>query len=673
MNPTLASAIRHTRMTDADLKSAVLSSAQDSIGWRDSRLSSDRARALDLYYGRPFGNEMEGRSQVVSTDVADVVEWILPSLLRIFAGGSEVVRFEPTGPEDEEMARQASDYVNHIFNVDNPGFQILHSWFKDALLQKNGVVKVWWDESQEVNVERYARLAEPELVMLLADPDVQPVAHADHGDGFADITVQRRRPGGRVRITPVPTEEFLISRDARDLDSARFVGHRVLRTASDLIDDGFPRALVERLPAGGGLAWNAEALARMPDNDIGWPELGAESDPANRKIEVVEAYLRIDFDGDGIAELRQVTLAGDEVLVNQPVDAVPFADLTPIPMPHTWIGRSVADLVGDLQLIKSTILRQMLDNLYLANNARVEVVQDQVNLDDLLTSRPGGIVRVRQPGAVRPLVVPSIAGAAMPMLEFLDSVRENRTGVTRYNQGLDANSLNKTATGITSIMSASQQRLELVARVFAETGVKRLFKLILRLVARHQQAARIVRLRNAWVPMDPRSWNSGMDCTVTVGLGTGNREQTLGHMQILLNTMREVVTLQGGIGGPLVTFAQVRNVLTRYVEALGLKDSGQFFAEEVEAPAPPSAPEPDPAATAMELKLAELQAKAQLDQAKLALEARRIDIEERKAAHAAAIDASRLADGGQSELARALSELATVLQRLAVPVQDSTH
>ena len=618
-------------MTPDELRAAVIAAAEQAVGWRDGRLARERARALDLYYARPLGNEVEGRSHVVSTDVADTVEWIMPSLMRIFASGSEIVRFEPVGPEDEAAARQATDYVNHVFQVDNPGFRILYTWFKDALLQRNGILKIWWDAARDVTTERYEGLADQELAILLGDPDVEPVAYTRRPDGGHDVVVRRRRQAGRVRVTPVPPEEFLISREARDLDDARFVGHRVQRTASDLVADGFPRSLVDRLPAGEDWLQNAESVARRRDGDGVWPALDDPADAAGRRITVIEGYLRVDFDGDGISELRQVTVAGNELLVNEPVDMVPFADLTPILMPHTWIGRSIADLVSDIQIIKSIVLRQALDNLYLVNNARIEVVEEQVNLDDLLTARPGGVVRVKQPGAIRPLDVPPVFQSALGMVEYLDSVRENRTGVTRYNQGLHADTLNKTASGINRIMTAAEQRLELVARLFAETGVKRLFRLILRQVAKHQQGARILRLENRWVPMDPRSWNEQMDCTVTVGIGTGSRELTLASTSQLLALIEKIVALQGGVNGPIVGLEQVHNALVQLVEAMGLKGAERFFMDPANRPPPPlpqpPAPSPDKQLDA-QVKLAELRVSSEIEQAKLRLAARRAALEE---------------------------------------------
>lgn len=607
-------------MNDSDLKAIFRAEERSSLSYIGGQLSADRAKAMDYYFQSPFGNEVEGRSQVVTSDVADTVDWILPSLLRIFTAGPEVVRFDPTGPEDEEQAAQATDYVNYVFNVENPGFMILHAWFKDALLQKNGIVKIARDDSEKPTISNYPRLAPEEAELMAGDADVTVISRTENEDGTVGVSLRKSKEYGCTVVSGVPPEEFLISRDARTIDDARFVGHRVRKLASDLVADGYSRSLVDRIP-GDETAENTaetESRSRYEDNDTGLN--AASMDRSTRQIIVTEGYLRVDYDGDGIAELRMVTMAGEEILENEPVDVVPFADLTPIPMSHKWTGRGVADLVMDLQLIRSTILRQMLDNLYLVNNARMEVVSDQVNLDDLLTSRPGGIVRTRAPGMVKPLEVPPVFQHGFPVLEWLSSEKEKRTGVTSYNQGLDANSLNKTATGITNILAQAQQRIELIARIFAETGVRRLFKMILSFEQKFSRREKIIRLRNKWVPMDPRNWSTEMDCSVAVGLGTGNKDQMLGQLMNIGGIMKEYIALQGGVDGPFVTRNNLWSWNKRVAENAGFKSPEEFFSDPTQ-PGPDGQMQPakaqDPAAMAEQMK-AQIEAeKIRIDQARL--------------------------------------------------------
>jgi hypothetical protein len=638
-----------TKMHESALQGLLAAEIEDALAYIAGSVGPQRQKALDYYLGEPFGNEVEGRSRVVSTDVADTIEWILPSLLKVFTAGDEAVRFEPTGPEDEAAAKQATDYVNWIFSRDNPGFLILYTLFKDALLQKNGIAKVWWEESAEAERQTYLGKTFEEMQLVLADPDVEPIEHSERaGTGLGpdgapagvsdgapailhDFTVRRTRRRGAVRIAAVPPEELLIARRARSIEEAGFVAHRVRRTVSELVAQGYDRALIERLAETGEPAADPEVAARAAhdgDERLAGPGLN----PAMRPVWVTECYIRVDWDGDGIAERRKVTVAGGacEILDNEAVDSVPFVSLTPIVMPHRFFGLSMADLVMDLQLIKSTILRQILDNLYLSNNGR-HVVSDQVNLDDMLTARPGGIIRLRNgalpsQGHVLPLDTPLAAAQAFPMLEYVDGVRENRTGVTRYNQGLDADALNKTASGLSQIMSAAQQRMELIARVFAETGVRELFRKVLELVCKRQSAPRILRLRNRWVAMDPREWDAGMDMSINVGLGTGNKDQMLAHLQTLLGIQQKAVELQGGADGPIVTLPNIYNTLTKLVENAGLKSPDAFFTDPSQADSSKAGPPPSAAAQpAADPAILALRQQAAFDAARLDLERRKLE------------------------------------------------
>ncbi|HEX4569950.1 MAG TPA: hypothetical protein VH184_05970 [Dongiaceae bacterium] len=304
-----------------------------------------------------------------------------------------------------------------------------------------------------------------------------------------------------------------------------------------------------------------------------------------------------------------------KLLDNEEIDSLPFRAWTPIPQPHKFFGLSLADLTMDLQLAQSTVVRQLLDNMYRVNNGR-SAISGKVNIEDMLTVRPGGLVRMTDPNAlpeghIMPLVTPPLGNMAYPLLEFLDGKQESRTGITRYNQGLDANTLNKTATGINTITGYAQQRQELIARNAAEMLVAGIFKSILELVCKHQQEPRIIRLRNQWVPMDPREWQDQMDVTVTVGLGTGNKDQQLGHLMMILQVQREAMA-QLGPGNPLVGLENIYHTLEKICENAGLKTANPYFRDpgsahapafaEATAGGPASAPPPDPRALAAQGK-----------------------------------------------------------------------
>lgn len=613
-------------MTDEAVRAAAARRVAEAVGYLDSTLSAQREQALKYYRGDPFGNEVEGRSQVVTREVAQHVDGQLPQLMRVFAAGDEVVRFQPSEPGDEAGADQATDYCNWVWDQ-NEGFTLFHTWFKDALLFKLGVVKIWWDEAVEVTRERYVGLTDAQLAAIQGDADIevgevtteQAVAPGPDGalalTNAHDVLVTRRNKRGRVRIAPVPPEEFLFGRRAKSDRDADILAHRRRMSISDLIAMGYDRALVEQAGTDGEAATTSEVLTRFRDIDES-PLRGTdgESEDATREVEVIEAYLRLDRDGDGIAELLKVCYSGAVVFEIEEVDDHPFAALTPIPMPHRMVGQSTADQVMDLQLVKSTIQRQVLDNLYLQNAPQMGAVESQVNLDDLLTRRPGGVVRMKQPGAIFPLPVQSAGPEPYQMLEMLDAQGEQRTGVTRYNQGLDADSLNKTARGIGMIQQAGNLRIELIARVFAETGVRRAFRRVLALACQHHTAPQMIRLRGQWVEMDPRTWNSGMDLSVSVGLGTGNRDQMVAHMMTLLQLDAQIIAMQGGPAGPLVTLGNVYAKLRELVKSAGLKGVEQFYTDPAAAQMQPQEPKPDP-------KMIEVQAKMALAQQEAAQEA----------------------------------------------------
>ena len=656
-------------MNEQELRALLDAEVHNAAGYLNGDLSARRRKAMDYYLGEPFGNEVEGQSQVVSTDVADTIEWILPALLKIFSSGDETVRFDPQGPEDEEAAKQATEYVNWIFNRDNPGFLILYSLFKDALLQKNGVAKVWWEDRTDYEEDRVVDLPDDAWSLKAMErADWEITEHEERpADGFADdpfaprlhsALFRKEISKGTVKIVNVPPEEFLISRRARSIGDAAYVGHRVRRTASELIEDGYDRAVVDGLPEDD---WDVTEETQARDRNV--DEFGFEpsstANQAMRKVWVYESYVKVDWDDDGIAEMRKVTHAGSSNTIlkrkgkadNVPWEGPrPFVSVTPVIMPHRFFGLSVADLVMDLQLIKSTVLRQILTNLYLVNNGR-HVISDQVNLDDLLTSRPGGVVRLApgarpQEGHVLPLTTPLVAAQAFPMLEYLDSVRENRTGVTRYNQGIDANSLNKTASGITQIMSAAQQRIELIARVFAETGVKDLFALVMHLVRTYQDRERVIRLRNQWVPIDPGRWKGDFDLSINVGLGTGNRDQMLGHLMTIATMQEKIIAFQGGADGPLVKLEHVHNTLEAIASNMGFRSADKFVADPAQEQAQPQPPRPDP-------MMAKAQAEMQVEQAKAEAEMR---LAETKARHAMEMDRMKVEADIALDRAKAMAD-----------------
>lgn len=633
-------------MLDSGTVKGILENEIDnSIGYLDTETTEARQKALEYYLRNPYGNEVEGRSQIVTGEVAEAIDGALPQLIRVFTTTEDIVYFEPKSPGDENSAKQATDYCNWVFYRENDGLLILHNWFKDALLQKVGIVKSYWDERQNITKESYENLTEDELALLLSDQSLEVVKQEteieEDVDMFGNVVqrtsyevyVQRKEDYGCVKIENVPPEEFLICKSARTIEEANFVAHRRLMTRSDLIAMGYDKEIVDTLPTYNDLEFSEERVARFPDGEQ--PDQNNSLDFSMQTVEVYECYIRIDEDEDGIAEMRRIVYCGSEILEDEECDYVPFHSICPIPIPHKFFGQSLADRVMDIQLEKSTITRQSLDNMYLTNNARIGAVDGQVNLDDLLNATPGGVIRMKSINALQPLQVPSVFGQAMPMLEYLDNVQAKRTGVNEAQQGLDPDVLsNVTAAAVAAMMKSNSGKLEMIARIFAETGVKSLFKGILHLMTKYQEKPRIVRMRGEYVSFDPRTWANQYDISVNVGLGSGDRDQKLTMLQMILAKQEQI--LQGyGPSNPLVSIGQYRNTLAKFIEAAGFKDAGEFVNEippEVNAQlSQPQPPAPDAQAEVAQM-LAQVerektQAKAQIDAAKLDLERQTLEAE----------------------------------------------
>ena len=601
-------------LDEDQLKALIEGEIQTSVGWLGGKISEDREKAMDYYYGEPFGNELEGRSQFVSTDVQDVIESVMPDFIEIFASGEVVVEFNPVGPEDEEAAKQATEYVNYVWN-ENDGFEVVHDWIKDALLQKVGIIKIEWDATPQTRIETLTRLNVLQLQQFLNDKtveileqgEVEPESEEDfaHAQGYPlfDLKIKKTFSRGRVVVMNVPPDEFFITRQTVSLDDAPFKMHKTQKTYSELVEMGFDRDLIEDLPSHDEEQFSTERQNRFQQEE--WLDDDLRKG-AMRKIWLYDIYLKVDYDGDGIAELRNVLYAGNKILENEVADDHPFVDITPVRMPHVFFGRSLAELMFDIQYIKSSVIRQILDNMYLVNNGR-SAVSRRVSLEDYLTNRPGGVVRVDTDGDVGghifPLVTQPIINHALPVVEFIDGVREVRTGQTRYNQGLDADSLNKTATGINLLLNEAQKRKLLMARLFAETGFKKAMRKILRLVINNQDQARVVRLRNKWVEIDPRAWNAEMDLSVRVGLGFGTKESRLGMLERIMAMVERIVTYQGGIQGPLVTLEHIHKLITEYINHSGFKPASLFIDNPEGKELPPPPPNPDVEKAKMDAQL----------------------------------------------------------------------
>ena len=606
-------------MDDAELESIIGQDLTDAVSYVDSDLSPTRAKGTEYYRGDLFGNEVEGNSKVVAMEVRDTVSAMLPSLMRVFFNSENVVEFTPRGPEDVQGAQQATDYANYIFQNDNPGFLTTYAIFKDALVRKCGIAKFWWEDEERVRIEEYTGLDEPTLEMLMQEPEAEVTIVSSYPDPSVDemqlttvdpmtgqpmampapmlhdVQIKRITKDGRIRIMAVPPEELLLDRRARSFDDATIIAHRQMATVADLIAMGYDQDEIEENLMSNDLDSNDEYLARQPlSTTFGTNDA---ANPMMRRVLYVEAYARVDYDGDGIAELRKVCCmgAGYKMVRNLPASYIPFADFPCDPEPHTspLEAMSIFDITRDLQEIKSEILRNTLDSLAQSIHPRTAVVEGQVNIDDVLNNETGAIIRMRAPGMVQPLTTPFVGQAAFPMMEYMDQIKEDRTGMSKAAMGLNADALqSSTKAAVNATISASQGRIELTARILAE-GMKKLFKGILFLVTTHQDKARMVRMRNEWVQIDPRAWDAGMDANINIALGNGDTNERLQALMMIL-AKQEQILQQLGPTNPLVTPQQFSNTLRKIVELSGFKDSTSYFQAIPADYVPPAPPQPKP-------------------------------------------------------------------------------
>lgn len=634
------------KLNEEEIKVLLNIEIDNAIGYLETETVEARAEALNAYLRNPYGNEVEGQSQIVTGEVAEAVDGALPQLIRVFTSNEDAVQFEPVRDGDEPFAKQASQLANWVFYKQNDGFLILHNWFKDALMQKNGIVKAYWQSNKDTTKEKYKNLTEDELTMLLQDGEFEIVKQnvnsnigADGLEYFTyDVTIQRTKDNSRIVIENVPPEEFIISKAARSIDDAQFVAHRRFLPRGELIAMGYDREKVDQIPLGDRLTYAPERLARYSNGEI--PEYIPTDDPSMQEVEIFECYIRADFNGEGFNALHRIVMGGNFILEMDECDYVPFHSVCPFPVPHKFFGQSMADRTMDIQLEKTTLTRQLFNNLYLTNNARVVAIEGQVNYDDLLTSTAGGVIRAKSAGAVTQLNVANTAGQTFPMFEYLDGVQAKRTGVSDLQQGLDTNVLqNATATAVAAMTQQSTGKLELIARIFAETGVRSLFKGILHLLCKYQDREQAIRLNGQWVSFDPREWSDQYNVTINVGLGNGNRQEQIAMLQMILAKQEDVIKTYG-VNNPLVSLNQYQKTLSRMIEMAGFKDTTSFLnviTPEVEqqvleqAANAPADPTSEAAKMYAEVEKAKAELKAQSDAAKNELDRQKIALEnERK-------------------------------------------
>lgn len=634
-------------MTESDLLNFLDSEASAAYKFTDGELRSDRDKALSAYMRTPYGNEMEGRSSAVSSDVFDAVEGMLPDLLEVFTASDKAVVFEPIGPEDVEMAEQVTDACNYVFYKKNNGFLILYTAIKDGLMLKMGGIKWYYETVKTPTVSRYVGADEMQIALFMQENKTAEIVQKELADPTPEDLQQSQMTGlpppprytlkirtveevGMVKVCAIPPEELHVSRkhNSITLDNCPYVAHVTKRTLSEVRQMGYTVSIDDINAAKNDNYTSSEFANERKGGRFGWWNDDNPSDETMQMGFLRDEYVLVDYDGDGIAERRRIVRLGDVILENSECTHVPIAAWTPYILTHQFAGISVADLVEDFQRIHTEIVRQQLDNLYLANNQETVVQTDPqgnplANIDDLLNRRPGGVIRERVSGAVRPYQVQWQGIQAMPMIEQLSVEKENRTGYTRYSQGMDADSLNKTARGMTMIMNASAKRMKLMARIIAEALVAPMFKGIFKTLTEFGMEDISFRLNGKFISINPQEWRDQYDMTINVGLGTGDDVQ---KSQMLVQIAQaQAAVAQSPYAERLLNPKKIYNVQARLAETAGFKNPSEFWVDpDSLPPAQPKQALPDPKILLEQAKLQndvhKTQAEMQIEQQQGAME-----------------------------------------------------
>ena len=583
-------------MDGDELEGVVRIAIEDALQYVDDELGPDRAKATKYYKGEPFGNEEEGRSNYVSTDVRDNILGAIPSILRIVHGPEHVVEYVPKKADAVEGAAQATDYARYIYEEDNNGFEVTHSVLKDALLKKMGVVKWGMSEEQEVHSIRYRGLSREQMGMLAQEPNAEIVSAVQVGEDAFDAEVSRVEPVGKIWVLPIPPDDFFWNRAARSLDDTLLVGHRARMTHAELRALGVSDELLEEYgDYVDDSSQTLEEIARRTNQTSGFeqdPDMGE----ANRRTLYCEAYMMVDMQGNGLTELRRLCTLGNthKLIKNDPAPVRPFAVYRPDPEPHAFLGGSWYDLLKDIQKINSQLFRGTMDSLSISLFPRTAYVEGQASVADILNTAIGAPIRMRQPGMVQSFEQPFTGEKVLPILSLMRDITEQRVGQRDGAGSLDMDALQSTgAKAADAAIMAAQSTVELLARLFAEQFMKPLFKGILALIAHPKSKDRLVRLRGTYVPVSPAGWDANMDVSVNVALGTMNTDKKIAVLNQVVTDQQSILE-QLGPQNPMVTLAMVRNSKAKILSLNGIKDVDSYYMPVPADWQPPPPPPPEP-------------------------------------------------------------------------------
>ena len=668
-----------------EIESIVQDAIQNAVDFVESEISEDRIKAQRYMDGEVDIGYEDGRSKVVATKVRDVVRAVKPSIMRVFLSTTKPVEFVPKGPEDVAMAEQATDFIHHEFQRLN-GYRVLSDAIHDALVKKQGIIKSYYKRYPTAKIYTFTDLSEDELTLLTSDPDVQILEQEmemrmemdamgmDIEAPVFSVKISRTQMKGELCLESVPPEELFVNRDARTMEDAYIIAHRTDMRAGDLIQMGFDPEIVLNLDGleSGSEITEVEVFARQGYDEDFADE--SEQDPAMKNITVTEAYMRMDVDGSGVPVLHKFLCGGTkyELLDFEPVDDIPLVKLEIDPEPHSFYGSSLAELIIEDQDASTAILRGILDNVALTNSPRLGFLEGSVNVDDLMNAEIGGLVRMRQPGAIQDLAVPFTAGQTLSALTYMDKMVEQKTGVTQ-NIALNPDALQSTTkAAVTASVEAAAGQVEVMVRNLAD-GVRDLFRLMLKLSHKNMDEERMMRMNGQFVPVDPRVWDVGMDININVGLGTGREDERVAALQQALQLQTQVYQQYGPMNG-LVSLTNIRNTLTDMMAAAGVRNSDRYFApinQEIEAQMLQmqqmqqqqlAQQQQDPNAAYLQAEQMKAQAKVSTDMAKLQLDAQKAmaedDRERDKMAQDLLVDAAKIAGqyGTQVDIARVKAE-----------------
>lgn len=626
-------------LDQTQIESAVSKAIQDAVDFIDGEIAPQRIKAQRYYDAEVDIGFEQGRSKVVATKCREVVRAVKPSLHRVFLTSDKPVEFVPHGPEDVAAAEQATQWASYIFQK-NHGYRLLNDVMQDALVKKAGIVKAYWDTKTKTEIYTYTGVSDEAFAMLVEDDDVEILEHStsieiqidDMGMEIElpvhDVKIAHSEENGRIKIESIPPEDFFVDRNARSVDDFYVIGHRSDMRVADLLAMGFNLDDLAGIEGTDYSAIDDEAEFERRGYTVDESE-DEGPDVASRKITVTEAYMKLDIEGTGNPILYQFICAGSKfkVLNFYEADCAPFAIFECDPEPHAFFGTSLVDIVMDDQDAATSMLRGVLDNVALTNNPALQIVDGQANVDDLLNNEIGRIVRVKQIGAVQDMAVPFTAGSTLPALQYFDQLVQDKTGISKAAQGLDPDVLQSaSATAVAATLQGQAGQVEVIARNFAEGGMRQLFKLILELTIKHSDGEEMMRLNGQFVPIDPTVWNAEMDMAVNVGIGTGRENERAAALQQALQ-MQQIIYQTYGPQNGLVTLTQLRNTMADLLAIGGLRNAERYFlpmTPEIEQQMMMAAqqaaqmqpPPPDPNAAFLQTEAMKAQTRAQVDMAK---------------------------------------------------------